>query len=405
MSKPLAGVKVVEMATFVAGPVTARLLADLGAEVIKVERPEGDAWRATGISYLPKRFSADENPVFDIYNAGKKHIALNLKDPAGMEAFHRLLAEADVFITNTRPRALKRLGLDYEDLKEKYPSLIYAILLGYGEEGPEAEKPAFDTSAFWAKSGFLRDIATNGEHYAPIHPPSSMGDTVSGYLLMGEICAALYRRKETGLGDYVRAGLYHNGIFTMGTMAIISQPPFGSIFPTDRASRGAANGGFQCADGEWIFLSGYTAALYPVLYRMLGREDLGEDPRFCDADGRWVNRYAYYEEIRSAFLTKPSDYWLSQAKVLDLPMIRMGHFSDLATDEQAWANGYLENVKFSSGNVDVMPRSPIEMDSVGTLTTVPAPGVGADSAEILKKLGYTDAQLENMQASGAVVIG
>jgi len=105
MSKPLAGVKVVEMATFVAGPVAARLLADLGAEVIKVERPEGDAWRATGVSYLPKRFSKDENPVFDIYNAGKKHVALNLKTQEGMEAFHRLLGEADVFITNTRPRA------------------------------------------------------------------------------------------------------------------------------------------------------------------------------------------------------------------------------------------------------------------------------------------------------------
>lgn len=135
MSKPLAGVKVVELSTFVAGPVSARLLADLGAEVIKVERPEGDAWRATGISYLPNRFSKDENPVFDIYNAGKKHVALNLKSKEGMEAFHRLLAEADVFITNTRPRALKRLGLSYEDIQEKYPSLVYGILLGYGEEG------------------------------------------------------------------------------------------------------------------------------------------------------------------------------------------------------------------------------------------------------------------------------
>ena len=137
MSKPLSGVKVVELATFVAGPVTGRLLADLGAEVIKVERPDGDAWRITGVSYKPDRFSDDENPVFDIYNAGKKHIALNLKSGEGMEAFHKLLAEADVFVTNTRPKALKRLGLSYEDLKERYPGLIYAILLGYGEEGPD----------------------------------------------------------------------------------------------------------------------------------------------------------------------------------------------------------------------------------------------------------------------------
>ena len=266
MSKPLAGVKVVEMSTFVAGPVTARLLADLGAEVIKVERPEGDAWRVTGVSYLPRRFSEAENPVFDIYNTGKKHLALNLKTPEGMEAFHKLLAEADVFITNTRPRALKRLGLAYEDIQEKYPALIYGILLGYGEEGPESEKPAFDTSAFWAKSGFLRDHGLVREDYAPVPPPYSMGDTITGYLLMGEICAALYRKKETGLGDYVRAGLYHNGIFTMGTMAIISQPPFGSTFPRDRLAWGAPSGDYQCADGEWIFLSGYTAAILAAEY-------------------------------------------------------------------------------------------------------------------------------------------
>jgi len=405
MSKPLNGVKVVELATFVAGPVTARLLADLGAEVIKVERPEGDAWRQTGVSYLPKRFSQDENPVFDIYNTGKKHIALDLKTEAGMEAFHRLLAEADVFITNTRPRALKRLGLTYEDLKEKYPALIYGILLGYGEEGPESEKKAFDTSAFWAKSGFLRDLSLRREDYAPVQPPYSMGDTVTGYMLMGQICAALYRKKETGLGDYVKAGLYHNSIFTMGTMAIISQPPFGSQYPTDRAGWGATCGNYQCADGEWVFLSGYTSAQVQVMYRMLGREDLQEDPRFCTAEGRWQNRQAYYEQISGTFLTQPSTHWLRLAKELDLPLIRMGHFSEIAGDAQAWANGYLERVEFPSGNTDVMPRSPIEMDSVGELKTVPAPGVGANSAEILKQLGYTDAQIETMKASGAVVIG
>ncbi len=405
MQKPLTGVKVVELSTFVAGPVTARLLADLGAEVIKVERPEGDAWRATGISYIPGRFSQDENPVFDIYNAGKKHIALNLKVPEGMEALHKLLAEADVFITNIRPNALKRLGLSYEDLKETYPALIYGILLGYGEEGPEARKPAFDTSAFWAKSGFLRDQSLDREDYAPVQPPYSVGDTVTGYLLMGEICAALYRKKETGLGDYVKAGLYHNSIFAMGTMAIINQPPFGRVFPADRASWGGPHGDYKCADGEWIYISGYTEAMYPRLYKMLDREDLATDPRYCTAAQRWENRQAYYEEIRDAFLTKPSAHWLSLSEAYDLPMTRMGHFSDIAVDEQAWANGYLENVQFPSGNTDVMPRSPIEMDSVGTLVTVPAPGIGAHSAEILKNIGYTDARIKEMEASGAVVIG
>lgn len=405
MHKPLSGVKVVEMATYVAGPVTARLLADLGAEVIKIERPGGDDWRKTGVSYIPSRFSPDENPVFDIYNTGKKHIVLNLKSPEGMEALHRLLAQADVLVTNTRPQALKRLGLSYEDLKEKYPSLIYGILLGYGDKGPEADKPAFDTSAFWAKGGFLRDLSLEREGYAPLQPPYSVGDTVTGYMLMGQICAALYRRKETGLGDYVRAGLYHNSIFTMGTMAIITQPPFGRKFPDERPSFGTLSGDFECADGEWVYLSGYSQDKLPVAFRFIGREDLATDPRFVDSQERFRNRHILYEEVRRAFLSQPSDYWLKRAMEMDLPMTRMGHFREISQDPQAWANDYLEHVTFANGNVDVMPRSPIEMDSVGELTTVPAHGIGEDTAEVLKDLGYTDAQLKNMQASGAIVIG
>lgn len=405
MSKPLAGVKVLEMATFVAGPVTARLLADLGAEVIKVERPEGDAWRITGKSYLPARFTDDENPVFDIYNTGKKHIALNLKTEAGMEAFHKLLAESDVFVTNLRPKALKKLGLSYEDLKEQYPGLIYAILLGYGENGPDANKPAFDTSAFWAKSGFLQDLSVKTDAYMPVQPPFSMGDTVTGYMLLAEICAALCRKKDTGLGDCVRAGLYQNSIFTMGTMAIITQPPFGRTFPFDRPTHSVPSGDYECADGKWVFISGYTSAMFPILYRMLGVEYLDKDPRFQTAAERWKNRYEYYELIREAFLAQPSDYWLEKAKEFDLPLVRMGHFHEIAEDEQAWANNYLEHVSFPSGNVDVMPRSPIDMDSVGQTVTVPSPAIGADTAAILKKLGYSDESLEEMNTSGAIRIG
>jgi crotonobetainyl-CoA:carnitine CoA-transferase CaiB-like acyl-CoA transferase len=141
------------------------------------------------------------------------------------------------------------------------------------------------------------------------------------------------------------------------------------------------------------------------LYEMIGREDFAEDPRFHSAMDRWHNRQAYYEIIRDAFLAQPSDHWLNLAKAYDLPMIRMGLFSDLSTDEQAWANGYLERVEFASGNTDVMPRSPIEMESVGELKTVPAPGIGADSVEVLKQLGYTDTQLKNMAEAGAIAIG
>ena len=148
MNKPLENIRVVELSTFVAAPSCARLLADMGAEVIKIEHPKGDAWRHTALSYKPGFYNYKHNPVFDIYNSNKKHIAINLKSEEGMEAMHKLLEKTDIFITNTRPAALERLGLSYEQLKQRYPSLIYAIILGYGEKGPDASLPAFDTTAF-----------------------------------------------------------------------------------------------------------------------------------------------------------------------------------------------------------------------------------------------------------------
>ena len=183
MSGPLSGIKVIELAAFVAAPTVGRLMADMGADVIKVESPAGDGWRATGISYLPKRFNEDENPVFDIYNNGKKFVCLDLKAPEGIEALHKLLADADVFLTNTRPRSLAKLGLDYETLSQKYPQLIYAHVLGYGEKGPEKDTPAFDTTAFWSRGGFLRDLAPDGPDYFPVNAPSGVGDySVSGFV-------------------------------------------------------------------------------------------------------------------------------------------------------------------------------------------------------------------------------
>ncbi len=160
MANPLESIKVVELATFVAAPVAGRMLADLGAQVIKVESPAGDGWRDHGPRINPKRFSIKgENPVFDIYNTGKDFISLNLKTAEGKEAFFKLLDEADIFLTNTRPAALKRLGLDYESLKDRYPRLIYAIVQGFGDKGPDKDAPAFDTTAFWSRGGFFRDLA------------------------------------------------------------------------------------------------------------------------------------------------------------------------------------------------------------------------------------------------------
>jgi len=403
MRKPLEGIEVLELSIFVAAPSCARLLADLGAEVIKVERPEGDNWRRVGKGFHPDHYSDTFNPVFDIYNSGKRLIAVDLKTPEGTEVFQKLLAQSDVFLTNLRPAALKRLGLSYEDVRKQRPSLIYAMLLGYGEKGPDADKPAFDGTAFWAKSGFMRDMSLLTPEYAPVVAPSAVGDTVSGMFLMGEICAALYRRSQTGEGDYVRSTLYHNGIFTMGTMGITSQGDYGRKLPYTRAQHGLPDGYYRCGDDEWVFFS--ASALEKNVrsfYEILGLSWVFSDPRFATAEARNENVEVLLRLVQAAFLTKPSAQWLRLAEEADIPMVRINHFSDPARDPQAWANHFVEQVQFASGDTGIMPSSPIEMESVGQLQTRPAGLIGQDTRAVLEELGYSNDRIARLYDTGVV---
>lgn len=401
--KPLEGVTVIDLSTFVAAPVCGRLLADLGARVIKVEAARGDTWRATGINHVPNRYCKDENPVFDIYNTGKEFISLNLKFPEGKEAMLKLLSRADVFLTNTRPAALKRLGLDSDTLREMFPGLIYALLVGYGEKGPDKDNPAFDSTAFWSKSGFLHDQATRREDFAPINPPFGMGDTVCGYFLLAEICAALLRKEKTGKGDLLSSGLFHNGLFATGTMSLINQKPFGKNYPVSRVEHSVPGGMYCCSDGAWVYvgISSFPAKI-PAMMTALGHPEVGTDPNYVTPEFRVVDKEGIYQICKEAFLTNTSAYWLEKGVEFDLPIVKLNTYSSAYEDEQAWANGYLEKVTFPSGNTDIMPRSPIEMESVGELKTVPAAGIGAHTAKVLAELGYTEEQIAAMDASGAV---
>lgn len=402
MAKPLEGITVVELATFVAAPVCGRLLADMGARVIKLEAPNGDQWRQTGINHVPTRYCKEENPIFDIYNTGKEFLSLNLKTPEGKEAMLKLLAEADVFLTNTRPAGLKRLGLDVDTVRAKFPNIIYASLLGYGEKGPDADKPAFDSTAFWAKSGFLHDQALRREDFAPINPPFSMGDTVCGYLLVAEICASLRRKEKTGEGDVVASGLFHNGVFTTGTMTLINQRPFGKKYPVTRIEHHVPGGMYRCADDAWVYIGISSApAKVPDMLAALGLSEVAKDPRYLSADNKAVDKEGIYELCKAAFLTNTSDHWLEKGAEYDFPIVKLNTYGSVYEDEQAWANGYLEKVDFASGNTDIMPTSPIEMESVGQLKTVPAAGVGAHTRAVLAELGYSEEQIEAMLAAGA----
>ena len=403
MEKPLSGIKVVELADYVSAPVCARILSDLGAEVIKIERNSGNVWRETGKASCPWKFTDEENPGYDINNTGKKHIVLNLKTQQGLQACHKLLESADVFVTNMRVQALKRLGLDYESIKAQYPKLIYAIGLGYGEKGPDANNPAFDHTAFWARTGFLLDMAPLSDDYHPVFPPSSMGDNFTGMTLVSEICAALFNRTKTGKGDYVRSSLFHNGVFAMGAMQIATQGENGSAYPRTRQRHGVAFGDYKCKDGRYVYIaSGYAEKLIAKVFSIIGRSELINDPRYSSASARTENAEELYDIIQQAMLQRSSEEWLEFAREADIPMVRMQHFSEVSEDEQALVNGYIQNVTYSSGVQYKIASSPIEMDSVGELHTEPTKAIGADTEAVLKAYGYTDEQLLQMRASGVI---
>lgn len=410
MSKPLDGIRVLDLTTFVAAPVCARMLGDMGAQVIKVESPQGDAWRGAGRDFNISRFGDQMNPIYDLYNSGKRMISLNLKSKEGMEIFWKLMDQADVFVTNNRPQALKRLGISYEDVKKRCPKLVYAMILGYGENGPEADVPAFGVTAFWGRSGFLRDMALTDGEYQPLMPPSGAGDTITGTTLCAEICAALVRRMRTGEGDFVRSCLYQSGIYTFATMCVATQQPGGKVYPRSRlagGSAGATTGTYRCADGEWVFLAnGGSAAFLPKILKLVGHPELIDDPRMADKEiaAKPESIASLSRMFQEIFLTKTREEWLALGREYDVPLVKLNHFNEVATDEQALANGFVEEMTYANGDKIMVPTSPLMMDSVGKVKTQAVPTVGWDTAQVLQEMGYSQSEIDMLAQSGAICV-
>ena len=205
MSNHLEGIRVVELGTHVAVPKAARIMADWGAEVIKVEPPKGEPWRYVGPGYeMPA--GPDNNPIFEVENINKKSVALNLKTPEGQAVMKTLIRSADVFITNTRTKALEKLGLSYEALREECPGLIYVHFGAFGQKGPEKDFPGFDIASFWAKSRPLVEWALAADK--PFKPQPGFGDGACGAIMLDGILAALIKRGRTGRGEHIQTSLY-----------------------------------------------------------------------------------------------------------------------------------------------------------------------------------------------------
>lgn len=395
----LKGIKVVEFATFVAAPSCAKMLADWGANVIKVEPISGEGQRTVGLAYSSPA-SEDENPWFENENFNKKSICINAKSAEGMEVFHKLLAEADVFVTNVRVQALTKLGLDYEQLKAKYPSLVFAQVLGYGEEGPLKDKPGFDYTAYFARGGVMASLMEKDT--SPLNGAAGFGDHYTGIALAAGTCAALLNKARTGRGEKVTVSLYHMGIYGLGCMIFSDQ--YGNKMPMTRLNPNSpVCNSYQCKDGRWIQLALIQYDQWiGRFFKAINREDLMDDDRYTTRDRMVKNVESLVTIVGEAMLKKTLDEWEETLLEYDVPFERVQRCDDIAKDEQAWANNYLVKKKYDSGNEGILINTPVKFGEMGIREMTPAPRISENTDKILSSIGYTPKEIENLKVSKSV---
>jgi crotonobetainyl-CoA:carnitine CoA-transferase CaiB-like acyl-CoA transferase len=393
LSKPLDGVKVVDLTFFIAGPTSAKILADWGADVIKVEPFYGDPGRTTGSIMTCPTENESANPHYSTYNSNKRGLSINLKTEAGMEIMHRLLGDADVFVTSYRTAALRRLGLDYETLSQRHTRLIWAQINGFGDYGPEKDKPGFDTIAYWARSGAMLDISENDS--GPLNPPIGFGDSVTGSALAGGIAAALYRQLKTGKGTKVMISLFGTAIWSLSALIVSTQ--FTDEYPKSRKNAiSPIINSYRCRDGKWIFLSILEhERYYNALCRdVFGREDLVDDPRYANTVIVKENTRELIKILEAEFAKYTQDEMVEKLIAADIAHERIQHVKDVLTDEQALANHYIAEWVNRDGSKNYYAMTPVKFDNIEVNQTKDAPLIGENSIEILTELRYEKEEID-----------
>ena len=409
MFKPLDGVKVIDLTYFVAGPGAARILADWGADVIKVEPSFGDPGRGTGATISCPTVK-DCNPFYTAYNANKRGLSLNLKSDEGKAVLYKLLESADVFVSSYRTGALKRLGLDYDSLSKKFPHLIWAQINGFGDFGPAKDNAGFDTVAFWARSGAMIDITEKDT--SPVNPLIGFGDATTSCSLSGGICAALYQKAKTGKGCKVMVSLFAQAIWSESAGMVSTQ--YGDEYPKTRLNPGSpVMDTFKSADDKWFYMSILEPDRYnDALMKELGRNDLVGDPRYCTAVAAKAHSSELVEILSAEFAKHTMDEIAAMFARADIAYDRVQHIKEVLDDPQALENMYIIPVENRDGTVTKQPMTPIRfatteparIEDIAPTMERQAPLVGEHSAEILKEHGYTDEDIQKLVDSKVVYI-
>jgi len=394
----LKGLKVVDFTAYIAGPGAAAILGDWGADVIKVERPEGDAMRHI---FGDLKTDLGANPTFDVDNRGKRGIVLDIAKPEGREALARLAAEADVFLTNVRPASLKKYGLDAEALRAANPRLVYAVITGYGLEGPDAHKPGFDVTAFWARAGVAAMTAPKGTD--PFLLRSGVGDHTTSLATVSAILAALYERERTGEGRLVQTSLLATGVYVMSSDLAV-QLKFGRLASArtrDNPINAIANL-YRSADGRWFVHNPRgSGGGWQAFCQAAGRPDLVDDPRFANGKARRENAKALTDEFDRAFAALTFDEIARRLDAADLVWAPVQTPADVAADPQVAAAGAFLEIEDGEGGTFRSVAAPARFPGADAHRRPPSPKLGEHTREVLAEAGYGEAEIEAMLASGA----
>jgi len=381
------GIRVVELAQWVFVPVAGALLADWGADVVRVDRPEGDPYRGLATQGIGSD-SGGINLSVALANRGKRSVALDLRSDDGQRVLHQLLAEADVFLTSFRPDALGRLGLDADTLRQRYPTLVYARGNGYGVRGPDAGMAGYDASAYWARGG-IAHVLTPADRDYPISPRGAMGDRNGGMALAFGIAGALLKRSRTGVGSVVDVSLLATAMWTASS-DLLSALQGGE--PRAVGGRGPIInpliGTFITADGRHIQLVFLESDRYwGPLCDLIERPDLRDDPRFIDHHARDANRIACVAALDEVFAGRTYEEWKQLLRQLDAPWSPVQSIEELLSDPQVLANDYLGEVVIEGGPTYRLPTVPVQFDERPPALR-PAPEHGEHTEAILLELGY-----------------
>ncbi|WP_028744867.1 CaiB/BaiF CoA transferase family protein [Rhizobium mesoamericanum] len=400
-----AGLKVIDMASFIAGPSATTVLSDFGADVVKVEPPiVGDPYRYFYKTPPNPEVPDNYNYTWQLTNRNKRSLAVDMKNPQAAEVLSKLIKWADVFVTNFPPHVRKSLKIDYEDLAPLNPRLVYADITGYGETGPEANKPGFDITAYWARSGLMEFTRNAGS--PPTIPVPGIGDHATAISLYGSIVTALYRRERSGMGCRVSTSLIAEGAWA--TAAWLQAALDGAKFSLlDRAEpkNPLAGGTYQTKDARWLLLAFVESDKnWPVFAQAIGRDDLAADPRFKDNKGRGANAVALVVELDKTFGAQPLAHWKEVLDGARLPYGVAQIAEEIIKDPQLIANGIIIPIADQNGAPHYTVNSPITVDGVQKVVPRLAPGLGEHNDQVLGELGFSPVEIQALHASGAVPV-